>query len=185
MKFIRNSLVILILLVGGIVIGIGLQKVFGAKWEIQYLLSLFPTPSSAQINRACSKLLQQGRASELYAFYSEDTGSPADSAFYTIGALQEKWSVGKAMAFVWYTRRFASKGRQSPMEMGVAGAIQIGSMEEPMSLAQYTRAEQTAGIKVNGDMNAQVGPAILALISLHEAEMNRKFVVRFGDAIDW
>lgn len=180
-----GALAMLFLVGLGAAAGLMYGRISWDKVEISRLANLYQAPTDAQVNQAVARLLKQGRASELYAFYAEDAGSAASAAYYTIGAIQGRWSVSKAMALVWFTRMRAPKGRSDPADLEVAGGLPAASDETPMSLAEYVKAEKDAALAVNERMNTPMRPDWLAAVLLHEQEMNRRFVVRFGDAIDW
>lgn len=189
MKFIRNALTILIVCILGITFGMFIQNFLGSRWELAKFINYYPTPTDKQINKACEKLLRQGRASDLYAFYAEDVGDPKEAAFYVTGALQgttdlKPWYVSQVTSYVWFERVYGSKGRQSPAAIQtVGGAAQDG--DTPLSLADYTRIEANATLAVNRDMNVDLRSNYLTVVMLHARETNRRFVLRFGDAIDW
>lgn len=184
MRYLRRAVTYLVVMVAMFALGGFAQNYFGSRLMQQHLLQMVPPPKDEQVQAAVVKLLAQGRADELYDFYSQDAGTRSDAAFWTVGALHDQWMVSKVMAMCWYARTYASKGRQNPVDLGAVGAA-MDADAPAISLADYMRMESQAEAKVNASMNDMLRPAFLAMIATHSQEMNRRFAIKFGDVLDW
>jgi hypothetical protein len=182
MRTVGRAFLIMFLMAFSVMAGMFLDRNVGTKATLMWLMNIPGDPTEDQIENAIGKLLRQGRASELYEFYAPYVGGPQEAAYWTSGAIQGKWKVARVMALVWVEKAYGSKGRQSPAQLQTVTAQDA---DGPISMADYMRSEQEAEKSVNRsvDLPLQVDNLIRALRM--EWIMNRKFVLRFPDAVDW
>ena len=60
------------------------------------------TPTRDEINAAVGRLVQAGRAQELYAFYAQDVGDPIKAMLYTSAAITNHAPVNLVISVGWF-----------------------------------------------------------------------------------
>lgn len=168
------------------------------------------TPTRNVINNAVARLIQAGRAQELYSFYAQDVGDPIKAMLYTSAALTNHAPVHLVIAVGWFEGGHVVGRVDGPNENGSFDVRPMGL--NSITYKQYTIAE-LAKIEFNipqgvvhlvserikwgvswesamasynhgrpTDLDFRQIDYVTAILR-HEWELDRRFAVRFADAL--
>jgi len=168
------------------------------------------TPTRKKINSAVARLIVEGRSSEVYAFYAQEVGDPLKASLYVESAFEAHVPIDMIMACGWYegghqiamvdgpnvngsfdvrpmglntyTYKMYSLGELEQMEFNIPmGAQHMADAQKKFqstwetAMAIYNHGSPTG-------LDQRQIDYVVAVIR-HEWELDRRFAVRFPDAI--
>ena len=168
------------------------------------------TPTRYAINNAVARLVQAGRAQEVYSFYAQDVGDPIKAMLYTNAAITNRAPVNLVISVGWYEGGHLVGLVTGPNKNGSVDVSPMGL--NSISYRQYSIAE-LAKLEMNIPMGVVhlVGERIkwgvswesamaaynkgrpdgldyrqidyVTFVLRHEWELDRRFASRFADAL--
>jgi Transglycosylase SLT domain len=169
-----------------------------------------PTPSREQVNGAVARLILAGRSTELYSFYAQEVGDPTRSMLYVAAALIRGAPVDLIVSVGWwegghqinkigprnengsvdvypmslnsFTYKAYSIDELKRVEFNISeGVYHLCNNREKFNCSwESAMAAYNHGTVVGLDQR-QVD--YVAAVLRHEIELDRKFAVRFADAL--
>lgn len=168
------------------------------------------TPTRDEINAAVARLIQAGRAQEVYAFYARDVGDPIKAMLYTSAAITNHAPINLVIAVGWFEGGHLVGLITGPNKDGSRDVSPMGL--NSISYKQYSLAELSQlemniptgvvhlvgerikwGVSWEGALSAynKGRPSDLdfhqidyvTAVLKHELELDRRFAIRFGDAL--
>lgn len=168
------------------------------------------TPSRDAINNAAARLIQAGRAQELYSFYAQDVGDPIRAMLYTSAAITNHAPINFVIAVGWYEGGHIVGRVDGPNENG---SYDVRPMAlNTMTYKNYSLSELQAiefniprgvvhlvGERIRWNVSWEAAMAsynrgrptdldyrqidYVTAILRHEWELDRRFAARFPDAL--
>ena len=168
------------------------------------------TPSRDAINNAVARLIQAGRAQEVYSFYAQDVGDPIRAMLYVSAAITNHAPVDLVVSVGWFEGGHIVGRVDGP---NVDGSYDVRPMGlNSITYRNYTMAElQKIEFNIPQGVKHLVGERIkwevswesamtaynhgrpdgldsrqidyVTLVLRHEWELDRRFAARFADAL--
>jgi hypothetical protein len=174
------------------------------------VLNEITTPTRDEVTKAVARLIQAGRAQELYAFYAQDVGDPVKAMLYVSSALMNAAPVHLVMSVGWFEGGHIVGKVDGPNEDGSYDV-------RPMGLNTFTYHKYSVAELKQVEFNIPTGVVHLVgqrvkwsctwesamaaynhgrpdgldsrqidyvtAVLRHEWELDRRFAARFPDAI--
>lgn len=168
------------------------------------------TPTRDAINNAVARLIQAGRAQELYSFYAMDVGDPIRAMLYTTAAITNHAPVNLVIAVGWFegghrvglvdgpnvngsydvrpmglnsiTYRNYSMAELQKIEFNIpTGVVHLVAERIKWSVSWESAMASYNHGRPDGLDSRQID--YVTAVLRHEFELDRRFAIRFGDAL--